>query len=182
MKRKAIGKRKPVSLNPQRQLKDPSLLWEPPPEKGDSIPASVRLPSLMKRHVQEAVQSGLFRFKTENDLIRTAVAFFMRDRVLQYMVDGRFDTSMRTAAMMNRLTLDLQKTSDIEAFVANLRKSIHTMLRNNLDEKARQHMREVQQSLKELPDREWAEEAEAQIKRVAMLTMLLDPTANEAAE
>lgn len=176
MKRKAITKRKPVSLNPEKQLKDPSLLWEPPPEKGDSVPASVRLGSLTKRHIQEAVQSGLFRFKTENDLVRTAVAFFMREKVMQYMVDGRFDTSLRTAAMLNRLMLDLQKTNDVETFVGNLRRAVHTMLRNNLVEKARRHMQEVMQHLRELNDREWAEEAEGQIRRTAMLTMLLEPT------
>lgn len=162
------------SFAPKDQLLDPTYLWEPPGEKGDNAPMSVRVPAMLKRITQEIIQSGLFRFRTETDVARTAMAWFYREKVAQYMHDDRIDRSMQTVAMLSRLNIEAERAADIGKFVMQTRAALREMVRNNLLSRARYHWRELVGILTEMPDQEWAQEALEQLRKDDRMQTLLD--------
>ncbi len=152
------------SFQPKDQLLDPGYLWEPPGERGDNAPMSVRVPAMLKRISQEVIQSGVFRFRTETDLTRTALAWFFREKVAPYMHDGRIDRSLQTVSMLSRLNIEAQRAADIGNFVTQTRASLREMVRNNLLKRAREHWTTLVDQLTDMPDQEWSQEAMEQLR------------------
>ncbi len=157
--------KKRVPLHPKTAIKDPAHLWEPPPEKGDGVQLSGRVSGGHKRAIQEAVQSGLFRFKTENDLVRTAVSWFLTNQIGLYMVDGRFDKSLKTASGLKRMSAEARESSDVTSAVNDIVMTVRVMLRNGLLTRVKRYLGDVITKFDELSDREWAEAALEQLRR-----------------
>lgn len=164
-----MKRKKRVSINPGHTIQDPTRLWEPPPEKGDGVQLSGRVSGLRKRAIQEAVQSGLFRFKTENDLVRTAVGWFLDDKISLYVVDGKFDPSLRTVSGLRRMSADTRESSDVRSSIMDVMRTVRVMTKNRLFGRVHRYLEDVIQRFSELSDREWAEEAMEQLREVPTL-------------
>jgi len=138
----ADGQTEPGSFAPSDSILDPMKLWEPPPEKAEGVDIRGRVAVLLKSQLQAAVQSGLFRFKTEGDLVRTAVAwFFQREIAPRLARYGRVDESLRTlGAKLRAADEAIAVTNAAEDFVLKHRSALRRYIQWGLWEEAREYV------------------------------------------
>lgn len=169
--------------NPEHWAPDPSSLYVEAPDTGDSAAVAGRVTLQDKAIVQQAVQSGKFRFKTEAELVRTAVVMFL----VQYVKPTLDETSPEAKQLARRASIIraaalANEAASIATFVKHVRRTVNDMATTGLAERIPSLVARMVAVLRSEHDGEWAAAAERGIKELprvmhvwAEVELLLDP-------
>jgi hypothetical protein len=149
---------------------DPHQMLAPAPEKGDGVAAAARVSGRTKRMISEIVQSGKFLFRTESDLIRTAVEFFLQRHVLPALDQ---DSPMAQALLaqnraMNQASMGGQ-FEELERYVENVRKTVRRLLKLGLEDRAIDYLASMIREYRKSPDSDWKVMVDAALRQIPML-------------
>lgn len=156
-----------LPLNPDHWEPDASDLWVDPPETGESVGVAGRITMQEKAIIQQVVQSGKFRFRTESDLVRTAVSLFL----IRYMMPTMRDDSEAARTLTHRATLIrmaalANEGLSIVTFVQNARKAVNSLAANGMEERAVEVVAKMIVELRKHGDTAWRAAAERGLKSV----------------
>jgi hypothetical protein len=82
-------------FHPANHSSDPARFYVPPPKAGDGQPASAKVTSQTLRLMQEMAASGRWPFKTQSDIVRAAVHWFLYEVALP--MEPRLSDEIRAA-------------------------------------------------------------------------------------
>jgi hypothetical protein len=158
----------PLDLDPERWPIDASEIWSSPPARGEGVPMSTRVEGRQKAMVEELVQSGQFRFKTANDVLRTALDYLLSTKLVpHYMMlrtsGGR--SSWQTQARIQRLNQDALRLADTSSSIQDIVGAYAALQRNDQSVAAQQYLTDVMSELSAHPDQEWATIVKAGVER-----------------
>lgn len=162
-----------TSLEPEDAIADPKSLWEDPPASGDSAGISARVSVSTKALIQQVVQSGLFPYRNESDLIRPALAWWLREKIAPYM-DGRFDKALAYQEQL-KINSELQRRlDDIERMCNSVKNAVRTALKHGLERRAKDLIREMLTRFPDMGDTEWQQQTLREIRHDTLVGALLE--------
>lgn len=147
-----------LPLEPDRALADPLDYYVEAPR--DGVAASCRIDGATKSRVAEVVQSGRTRYKTESDVLRAALHWFLLEKVGPRM-DSRFLADVRIQAFAVRRAQTEARIQDAARFVREVSSSLLALLSNGAQEQAEEIWKEAMETLRvsDEPFRSRAEQA-----------------------
>lgn len=122
-----------LPLEQESSVADPFDYYVEAPK--DGVPAACRVDSATKARIAEVVQSGKTRYKTESDVLRAAVHWFLLEKISPKM-DGRFVADLRMQAFMIRRAQTEARIQDAVRFVREVGSSLRALVFNDAMEQA----------------------------------------------
>jgi hypothetical protein len=151
--------------NPEHWSPDPSDLYVEAPETGDGAPISGRVSLQDKALVQQAVQSGRFRFRTEAELVRTFVVLgliqYVRPTLEENSPEAR---SLAHRAALMRAAAVANEGAMIANFVKQVRRSVNDCAVNGLSDRIPRMVADMILEIRKEAEEDWAVAAERGVK------------------
>jgi len=167
-----------LPLEPGASVADPFDYYVEAPK--DGVPASCRVDGATKSRIAEVVQSGKTRYKTESDVLRAAVHWFLLEKISPKM-DGRFVADMRVQAFMVRRAQTEARIQDAAKFVREVASSLKALVLNDALEQAVAIWGEALQVL-QVSDEPFKSRAERALRADPELQRVRDAAAKEEQE
>lgn len=121
-----------LPLGPADHTSDPLDYFVETPK--DGVSAGCRIDKADKQRIAMIVQSGSTRYKTESDLLRAALHWFLFEKLAPRM-DGRFQADLRLAHAAVRRAQMMARIQDSNNFVRDISSSIKALvLQNAIDQ------------------------------------------------
>ena len=114
-----------LPLGPADQASDPIDYFVDAPK--DGVAAGCRVDTATKQRIAEVVQSGATRYRTESDVLRAAIHWFLHERIAPRM-DGRFQADMRLAHACVRRAQAMARVQDSNCFVRDIGASLRALV------------------------------------------------------
>lgn len=104
-----------VSARPEDQVADPWDYFVPPPGKGTGVPVAARIDPETKHMISMIVQSGRTKFDTENDIIRSAIHWFLYDKFKKFH-ESKLDEGVETMLLQIQMAQHHARVMDLERY------------------------------------------------------------------
>ena len=160
-----------LPLEPDTALADPVDYYVEAPR--DGVAASCRIDGATKSRIAEVVQSGRTRYKTESDVLRAAVHWFLVEKVGPWMDSGRFLADLRIQAFAIRRAQTEARIQDAARFVREVSSSLMALMLNDAVEQAAQVWTEAMDTLR-VSDEPFRSRAEMALRRDPKLQAVRD--------